>query len=215
MDDLSDNTLTKTGIVEVADLDSNVFMRKLDVGAASVESLEIEQFEAIASSSALIDENYFNRQRLRLLRQQFTNELLDLIQEEDFEYGMQTRADELVRQHMMLNHLATKSWLNSIFVESFTHVPVLLGLLRIVARINYVDIYPEGQTMALAALSHRDTSVKECGVRAFESWESIEGLKILENLSVTPQWLQEYIDQVVSDLRSEYDVPIGEEDRQG
>lgn len=213
MSDLADDTLTKTGIVEVTELGSNVFMRTLDVGAASAEGLEIsEQFEAIASSSALVDENYFNRRRLKSLRQQFTNELLELVQEEDFEYGMGTRADELVRHHMMLNDLATKSWLNSIFVESFSNIPILLGLLRIIARIDYLDIYPEGQTMALAALSHRDTSVKECGVRAFESWESAEGLKILENLSVAPQWLQEYIDQVVYDLRSEYDVPFGAED---
>jgi hypothetical protein len=118
----------------------------------------------------------------------------------------------LLRNQMQLNSLATKAWLNSIFVENFANPPILVGLLRIIARIDYTDIYPEGQTMAVAALTHKNNEVQECGVRAFESWGSLSDLEILENLKVSTEWLREYIDEVVSDLRKEYNVTVHKED---
>jgi hypothetical protein len=62
--------------------------------------------------------------------------------------------------------------------------------------------------MAVAALSHENTEVQECGIRAFENWETVESLQILENLKVSTEWLQEYIDEVVLYLRKEHNVLI-------
>jgi hypothetical protein len=175
-------------------------------------SQEVSDFDQITTTaSILIPENYVNRKLLTSLRRQFTNELISLILDEDFEYGIDTKADVLVKNHMRLNPLITKDWLNGTFLENFSKVPVLVGLLRIIARLDYWEIYPVGQTMAVAALSHRKTEVQECGVRAFESWGTVESLKILENLKVSTQWLQEYIDEVVLDLRKEYNVSAHQE----
>jgi hypothetical protein len=156
-----------------------------------------------------VDENFINQRRLEFLRARFTEELLCLLRDQDFEYGVDTKADAMVRQQMSLNKLATKSWLNTLFVENFANSSVLIGLLRIIARLDYVDVFPEGQTMAVAALSNSNIGVKECGVRAFESWGTIQSLEILENLTVSAKWLQEYIDHAVADLRKEYNVAVG------
>ena len=48
---------------------------------------------------------------------------------------------------------------------------------RLIARFNPEDINPQGQTMATAALIHKDTEVQECAIRAFESWASIDVYK--------------------------------------
>jgi len=156
-----------------------------------------------------VDENFINQKRLEFLRSRFSEELLSLLSDEDFEYGVDTKADAMVRRQMSLNKLATKSWLNTLFVENFANSSVLIGLLRIIARLDYVDVYPEGQTMAVAALSNSNAGVQECGVRAFEGWGTVQSLRILENLTVSASWLQDYVDHVVADLRKEYNVAVG------
>lgn len=163
-------------------------------------------FEETLTASSSLGRDYAGEEQLVKEKKLFANELISLIRNEEFEYGIDTKADVLVRRYMELNPLLTKEWLNTIFVDNFADVFILVALLRIIARLDYTEIYPQGQTMALAVLSHENTEVKECGVRAFESWGTVHSLKILENLTVGIQWLQEYIDDVVSDLREEYDV---------
>ena len=145
-------------------------------------------------------------------RNKFTEELMSLILHEDFEYGIDTRADAFVRRYMALNAPTTKDWLGRIYIDNVSNIPVLIGLLRIVARLDYQEIKPPGQLIAIAALSHSNIEVQECGVRAFESWEAIDSLEILENLKVSTKWLQEYINEVVSDLKEEYNVFVHQED---
>ena len=154
-------------------------------------------------------------QELLQQEKKFTEELISFILYEDFEYGIDTNADVFVRRHMALDAIITKDWLGTIYVENMSNIPVLIGLLRIVARLDYQQIKPLGQLIAMAALNHDDIEVQECGVRAFESWEAIDSLNLLERLKVSPKWLQDYINEVASDLREEYNVFVHQEDYQG
>jgi len=212
-----DNTIKSqspdSGKISTIEEKPSYTVEESEVGDSSLQTEELSYFEErIKRSETLIDENYINKTRLKSLKLKFTKKLITLISEEDFEYGIGTKADKLVKEQMQLNLLVSKTWLNSIFVENFENIHVLIGLLRIITRIDYQTISPEGQTMAIAALSHKNTEVKECGVRAYESWGTQESLKILENLEVSPSWLQEYINEVVSDIRNEHNVSINEKD---
>ncbi|MHA1410805.1 MAG: hypothetical protein ACTSQY_10950 [Candidatus Odinarchaeia archaeon] len=148
-------------------------------------------------------ENYINKKRLEILKENFTRELIMLIREEEFEYGSDTKADILVRKRMEQNVLATKEWLTTIFIENFTNTRILLGVLIIISRFDYFTIYPEGQLMATTALSHKDPEIQECGVRAFENWGNRHSLRILKNIKASTEWLQEYINEVIDDLEKE------------
>ena len=170
-------------------------------------------FEERLTVSSSLGRDYEGEEQLLKEKRLFANELISLIRNEAFEYGIDTKADALVRRYMELNPLLTKEWINAIFVDNFADVFILVGLLRIIARLDYTEIFPQGQTMAVAALSHKNTEVKDCGIRAFESWGTIESLKILGNLTVGIRWLQEYIDDVVSDLRKEHDVLTHQKNR--
>lgn len=170
-------------------------------------------FEERLTVSSSLGRDYGDEEQLIKEKRLFANELTSLIGNEEFEYGIDTKADTLVRRYMEQNPLLTKEWINTIFVDNFADVFILVGLLRIIARLDYTEIYPQGQTMALAALSHENTEVKECGVRAYESWGTIDSLNELEHVEVGVQWLQEYIDDVVSDLKREYDVLTHQENK--
>jgi hypothetical protein len=204
MDNLKEKENTNTGTINISLYEPEVFFDGLDVETIESEYQGFSIIDKSATTKVSVDENFVNEERLIQLKKRYTRELIALIMDEDFEYGFDTKADVLVRSQMQINAWATKSWLNWIFLENLSNIPVLLGVLRVIARFDYSEVCPEGQTMAGMALSHENVEVKECGVRAFESWGTVESLKELEKLKVSTQWLQEYIDEVVSDLRKEY-----------
>jgi hypothetical protein len=158
---------------------------------------------------SIVDENYINEKRLLRLQSQFTPRLVNLILESEFEYGIDSQVDVFIRNQMKENALAAKHWINDIFVSNFQNPVILVGILHIMSRLSYYEVFPEGQLMAAAALVHSNVEVQECGVRAFESWATLESLTILNNVRVATPWLQEYIKEVVKDLSREQNAPVG------
>lgn len=148
-------------------------------------------------------ENVINKQRLNKFKEKYTKELLTIILEQDFEYGFDSPADLFIKRLLNQNPTATKEWLNSVFIDYFHDTRILIGLLQIISHIEYFEIYPQGPTMAVAALSHVDSEVRECGIRAFENWGTVASLNVLRNLRCHEKWLQEYVQQVISDLEEE------------
>jgi len=166
----------------------------------------LEDLIDLSDSSRCVSENTLNRRRLRQFKENYTKELLRIICEQDFEYGFDSPADLFVRELMEQNEAVTKEWLNAIYIEQFSDIRVVIGLLQVVSHLQYPEIYPQGPTMALAALSHANSEVRECGIRAFENWGTIESLNILRNVKCTESWMQEYISQVIKDLEEEFGV---------
>ncbi len=148
-------------------------------------------------------ENKINKKREDYLRTNITNQLLEIILEESFEFGIKAKSEILIEEQLKQNELATRNWLNEIFVDYFDDEKILIGILRIIGRFEEHIIFPQGQTMALAALNHRNSEIKELGIRAFENWGSINSIKILENINLKIDWLSEYKNQVLNDLKEE------------
>lgn len=138
------------------------------------------------------------------LSQKITPKFLSIIKDEYFEFGYTSKSEELVRDQLSLNALAARNWLNEIFITYYSKESVLIGLLRIISRFEPSLIYPQGQTMALAALSHRSNEVKELGVRAFEQWCDNESVNILKSIDKKiPLWLLEYVNDVIRDIEEQ------------
>lgn len=135
------------------------------------------------------------------LRTEFENRFVQLIRETDFEYGFDNITETFVKNALSeYGHLA-REWINHLFLINFANPLVLTAILRVIAHFQYDHVYPQGVTMAIAATSHRDSEVRECGVRCFENWEAPESLDILRNLNYAEDWLSEYINYVICDLQ--------------
>lgn len=170
--------------------------------AESTDCLELQHDAVVRRQDATSGaENAMNSRRMLVLQRRFSDSLLALIDEEPFEYGVDGKADALVREQMAVNALATRSWLSRLFLDRFPDTLVAMGILRLVARLDYDDVFPEGPIIAVAALSHRSDSVRECGVRAFESWGDPRNIPTLEAVRVSADWLQDYVVSVIADLR--------------
>lgn len=165
--------------------------------------LEYEYPIFISPDSISSSENLINQKRDEHLKKHITPKLISLLKDEDFEFGYISRSEELIREQLNVNALATRNWINEIFISNFDDEIILMGILRIIGRFHESQIFPQGQTIALAAFSHKNDEIKELGVRAFEKWNSIESLTILRKLNFATAWLQHYVKEVIKDIEEE------------
>ncbi|MBN1570614.1 MAG: hypothetical protein JXA73_22415 [Acidobacteria bacterium] len=161
-------------------------------------------------SSKVSLENRLNEARMRQYRGEFNVKLTELIRESDFEYGRDSSADFFLRERLAENASVTKEWINSLFIDNYGDAAIAAGILRVLAHLRYHEVAPQGPTIALAALAHQSVEVRECGIRAFENWGTVECLNSLKNVSPPEEWLKSYIQQVLADLEESLrNAPIG------
>ncbi|MBA7531063.1 hypothetical protein ES705_23274 [subsurface metagenome] len=196
-----------TGNIKLSTKDFELIISKLFTDSNQKEDfLNLTKESDLVIYSANVNEDIVNKRRALQIERDFTHELISLILEENFEYGFRTRADQLVQSQMKINSSVTREWLNKIYVANFNRPEIVIGLLRLIARFEINEISPQGKTMAIAALSHKDHEVKECGIRAFESWNSLESIKILQNVNTNIPWLKDYLNRVIESIELEYDI---------
>jgi len=146
-------------------------------------------------------ENLLNRNRLAEFKRRFEGKFLKALENSEFEFGNDALADRFLRERLKENEMATKTWLNEIFIDRFNQKAVVTGLLRVIAHLEHSEIAPQGPTMALAAMTHSDVEVRECGVRALENWGSQVYITALQAVDFPEPWLQDYVSQVVTQLQ--------------
>jgi hypothetical protein len=130
----------------------------------------------------------------------YTSTLLNMMQNEVFESGFSTESEKFVKSLIEQNQQATMTWLNGIFNRNIDSPKIIVGILHIISHFDYKKVYPNGQTIAMAAAFHKNVEVKDYAVKAFENWDNVDSLPILKNMDCQEQWLQEYIDELINDL---------------
>jgi hypothetical protein len=171
------------------------------------EQIRSELYEIVVSKDASMKpldvENQLNNARLRNFGDRYEAEFLALLRTCEFEYGFDSLADAFVETRLKESTFVTMHWIGQLFFEHLDDPPVAIGILRVLAHLKYAQAYPMGISIAIAATRHKNHEVQECGIRAFENWGTPDSLKVLEGLTFSEPWIQEYVDQVVEDLRSQ------------
>ncbi|NKB32542.1 MAG: hypothetical protein GKR91_05530 [Pseudomonadales bacterium] len=166
-----------------------------------------QQFIGVDISWAGTDlsiENELNEQRLEEFNNKHKVTFLNLVMEDSLESGMISPADRLVKQLMRENSTVAKEWLNRLFINNFKDENVCLGILSVLSVLSGLDynvVYPQGQTIAIAALAHTNAEVREFAICAFEYWESKDAIPILAELHCAENWLNDYKSSVVDYLK--------------
>lgn len=142
------------------------------------------------------------------LKAEFTERFTRVLIDSEYEFGSSNSADRFVKHSIQKIGPFAREWINEIFINNYDKPELISRILRVIAHFSYTEMYPQGVTMAAAALSHRDIEVFECAVRCFENWEQPKNAKILESIIRPEQWLNDYIQNVVSSLKkqSQHDV---------
>lgn len=156
-----------------------------------------------ATAANVFSEKRLNAIRMQRFRNKFSARFLQLLREQDFEYGLVSPADELVQKCLNENEFIAKQWLNELFLQNYADPVVVIGILRVLSHFEYHEVTPQGPTMALAALANSSAEVRECGIRVCENWNTLETLKILMTVQCTEKWLNDYLQQVIAALKEE------------
>ncbi|MHA1789463.1 MAG: hypothetical protein ACTSXT_09570 [Candidatus Helarchaeota archaeon] len=182
---------------EIKEIDADINIDKIFENSFDIS------FDSSISEKEPSIENKINEDRKKYLETKVTYQLIEIILDESFEFGIKSKSEILIEEQLKINELATRNWLNEIFIDYFDDEKILIGILRIIGRFAEQIIFPQGQTMALAALNHKNPEIKELGIRAFENWGTLNSIKILESIELNIEWLSEYKNQVINDLKEE------------
>lgn len=132
-----------------------------------------------------------------------TENFLNMLRNDIFEAGYSSSSEIFFKSMLEKDSADTKKWLNTVYLNNFYDVKVLVGILHIISHLDYETVFPEGQTMAVASLMHQDIEVREYALKAFENWAHPDSLKILESIKCEEKWLQDYLEDIISDLAEE------------
>jgi hypothetical protein len=125
-----------------------------------------------------------------------------MLQEEITESGIANPSEKIIESLYSEDKRKANMLLNELFLKNFHTPHIIVGVLHIISHFDYDLVSPEGPTMAIAALSHKDIEVREYGVKCFENWQHKDGIRILERIKADERWLQNYINLVIRDLKN-------------
>lgn len=134
------------------------------------------------------------------LKNNFMQNLLQLLHNVEFEFGYETPAEKYVRDALSNYGTFVREWINDIYLKNLNDPQTLSRILRVISHFEYSQMYPQGMTIAISATRNEDTEVQECGIRCFENWEAIDSLPILKNIYISESWLNDYLEDVIADL---------------
>jgi hypothetical protein len=154
----------------------------------------LEQESDTKSFNEGVDEVTFHHKPI------FRIHLINSINNANFEYGFKSEVDDYLIGAFQKYGELSRQWLAEIFLDEFNNPFRICGILRTIGNFEYHDLKPQGMIMAIAACSHEDFEVKECGIRCFENWEEPEALKYLRHISLQGDWLNEYLSEVIDYL---------------
>lgn len=135
------------------------------------------------------------------LLQQFKQDIINVISNDFFEDGVVSNSERYILEvYSDDNASILKQAIMDLYLEHYDNGEMLTGLLIMVASLPYVDAKPQGPIIALGVLQHRENALRDRAIRAFERWNSKEGISILKALRCDVGWLQRYVDKVIQYL---------------
>lgn len=130
----------------------------------------------------------------------FRSGLVDCLDNDYFEAGIKSATDHYVEKWLAINPIMVQVETGKVFLENRGNDRRLIGILNLISHMDINIFHPINELIAIGALSHNSTEIKECAIRAFEYWEDVNLIRSLKHHSLTPQWLDDYRLEVISDF---------------
>lgn len=182
-------------------LKSNVIGFGLDINQHKlIDNLETIENNQQKSSSLQFIETSENQKT----QTDFTKEILSLISEDTFIDGEISRSERFMQSHFNNN---TRDYilnsLSQIYNQYALNINVCIGVISMLSRVSYKQASPVGPLLCGMGVAHKSLQVKDRAVKTFEVWNSKESLPILLSIDTKPEWFQDYVNNVIQDIKSE------------
>jgi len=130
----------------------------------------------------------------------FYEQIYISINNDDFEYGMASKTESILRKFLVENKSAAKEALQEIWIKNFSANEIACGLLRVISHFDYHELEPQNILIATSAVSHKDDDVVECAIRCCENWGDIDLLNILQSINCRADWMNDYLNEVITNI---------------
>lgn len=139
----------------------------------------------------------------------FKDKFLNIIKTEDFKFGFTSESEKFLEKQFKKNPKKTKKIIAELFFDNLNNRGVLIGILRVLFRLNEYLSFNEIRFFALYALFEiTDYEIQDLGLRAFEKHVSLDSIKILKMINLKNESLDEYKEEIIRDI--EEDLITGE-----
>jgi hypothetical protein len=135
----------------------------------------------------------------------FLREFHWALQSVPVEDGYSHPAEDILLRSIFVDAQATLRWVSAAYVTAKEKNPSLAAsIVRCIGRLNRDLVTEWVESLAMRALTHQNSEVREASIRAFEEWGEDTALELLQvrlGYEKAP-WLREYLMAVIEDLRA-------------
>ena len=130
--------------------------------------------------------------------------LISMLASEECETGISNPSETFFVSLLKANPINALNVLSTVFMNCYSLEPkkisVLVGTLHLISHLDYEQVYPIGQALAIVAIGHKNPEVAEYGIKCFENWKHLDGIEKLKAIRFSTKWLQEYADDVIAEI---------------
>lgn len=126
------------------------------------------------------------------------NDAFTTLSWDDLKIGEVSKLEEIIENLISLSsQVETLSWLNKLFLDYNYNVLFICTLLHTLSHMEYDEVIPQGPTMAMASLSHKDERVVGYAIKAFANWNSKDTLNYMRTTEPAIKWVNKEWNRVI------------------
>lgn len=153
----------------------------------------IIKFDEITISNTAFDTEFeFN---------DFKDNLETLLFSSEIELGKFSDFDKFVIDNIEKEY--TLKAISKIYVENYDSEEILTKILNAISEVDYRKVGEIGEMIAISSVANKSLIVKQKAIETFEKWNYKGAITILENLDIREQWLKNYINKIINNLKED------------
>lgn len=165
-----------------------------------------EEIKISTSTSSIFSSSDEEKLTRHLIEEKFENVLISYLEKNEIELGNFTEADKFLNQQIDKFGDVARVMINKFYTKLQDKEDLLCSFLILISRLNPSKITEIGHTIAMSALNHRSSEVRENSIRIFENFSDKTSLDFLVNSKNDADWIQDYKNDVIHDIRKQLKI---------
>ncbi len=135
-----------------------------------------------------------------------------LLHHTNFEDAQENEATQFFAQLYKQDPCISLFWLNGVYTDNQKDVAVLEGILRIISMLDAPEYRKYILPMVKASFNDTHVEVQEAAIMVAENWRNKMCLDALTSTQFASNWIKDYANQVIEELREELADEISQDD---
>lgn len=197
------NDEANTKIADIADIKENIYNRSSS--DSTIAEPEEDIYNRPSSDSTIGNKKFFSAKEEQIIKR-LEIDIIREIDNQQFEDGFVHPAEEVIKNCFKSHPSLTKRWLQQTFLRNYRYPEVIISILRTIADFDISSIDPECEILCVASLSHKNQEIRETAISVFETWNTLDSVKFLENYNENVSWLNQYRIKIIEEIKIRHGI---------